>query len=329
MVLVIGQNSTWQNTYTVGGLRLGQVNRVDLARTSAAGKGANVVRALAALGKQGFLLAYAGGPNGRKFMEACRADGIDADFTLIAEETRICTTLIEGSGSSTELVEPAPTITESERLAFARSFDRSIGRAGLLVISGTAMAGEREECYLRFVRSAHERGFAVILDSYRTHGRRALDASPEILKINSHELAELTGMPVSTVEERAAGAAAIIRDFGVRWVIITRGAEGAEGFDGARSVAAVPPRVAFVNAIGSGDSFTAGIVSHLVERRSTGRGAASGLGAPRPFPEGADLLEAVRLATAMGTANCMSWKPASIESTHLEWVLPRVEASAS
>ncbi len=318
MVLVIGQNSTWQNTYNLASLKVGDVNRIDRVMASAAGKGANVVRALATLGREGLLLAYAGGPNGKKFVDACAADGVRAEFTGIARETRVCTTVIEGSGCSTELVEPAPPVSDSERAVFESSFERSIAKADFLVISGTAMAGEREDCYLRFVRAAHERGIGVLLDSYRAHGRRALDASPEILKINTHELAELTGLPAGTLTERSAASAAIRRDYGIRWVIITKGGDGAEGFDGNRSVTITPPAVPFVNAIGSGDSFTAGIVSHLLERHSTGR----------PFPDGADLLEAVRLATAMGTANCMSWKPAWIEPEHLAWVLPRLEAQA-
>jgi len=318
VVLVIGQNSTWQNTYNLAGLNVGEVNRIDRVMASAAGKGANVVRALATLGKEGLLLAYAGGPNGKKFVEACAADGVRAEFTPIARETRVCTTVIEASGRSTELVEPAPPVGDAERAAFESSFERWIGRADFLVISGTAMAGEREECYLRFVRAAHERGIAVLLDSYRAHGRRALEASPEILKINTHELAELSGLPAGTIPERAAASAAIRRDYGVRWVIITKGGAGAEGFDGDSSVAATPPSVSFVNAIGSGDSFTAGIVSHLLDRRSAGL----------RFPDGADLLEAIKLATAMGTANCMSWKPAWIEPEHLAFVLPRIETRA-
>jgi len=315
MVLVVGQNSTWQNTYNLAGLKVGEVNRIDRVMASAAGKGANVVRALAALRKEGLLLAYAGGPNGKKFVDACAADGVKAEFTTIGRETRVCTTLIEGSGRSTELVEPAPPVSDAERAAFESSFERWIGKADFLVISGTAMGGEREDCYLRFVRAAHERGIAVLLDSYRAHGRLALEASPEILKINSHELAELTGLPAGTLPERSAASAAIMRDYGVRWVIITKGGDGAEGFDGDRSVALSPPAVPFVNAIGSGDSFTAGIVSHLLDRHSTGR----------LFPDGADLLEAIKLATAMGTANCMNWKPAWIEPEDLAWVLPRVE----
>ncbi len=315
MVLVVGQNSTWQNSYTLRSLRTGAVNRISSVFASAAGKGANTVRALKRLGKAGLLLAYAGGPNGRKFTEACARDGIPAEFTVVAGETRVCTTLIEESGAITELVEPGPEIDTAEREAFQAAFDRRLGEADFLVIAGTAVAGETQDCYLRFARSAHERRLPVLLDSYREHGRLALSASPEILKINGFELAELSELPVSSVGERADACRALMDRFGVRWVIVTRGPDGAEGFDGRRSVAATPPRVEPVNTIGSGDSFTAGVVSSVMDQLAGAK--------ERAFPDACDIAEAVRLGAAMGTANCLNVKPGWIEAGDLERVIER------
>ena len=193
MILVIGQNSTWQNTCNLPSLNPGAVNRIARVFASAAGKGANTVRALGLLGKEGRLLAYAGGPNGRKFMDACAVDGIASDFTTIERETRVCTTLIEDSGAVTELVEPAPAVAPAECKAFRDSFNRWIESASMVVISGTAMEGESPDCYLDQVRSAHAATIPALLDSYRSHGKRALEASREILKINAHELAATPG----------------------------------------------------------------------------------------------------------------------------------------
>lgn len=316
MVLVIGQNSTWQNMYRFTTLRSGEVNRIVEVAASAAGKGANVVRALGLLGSPALLLAYAGGPNGRKFMDACARDGVAAEFTPTARETRVCTTLIESSGVITELVEPAPRIDAAERDAFHAAFDRRIDSARMLVIAGTAMDGESPDCYLRFVQEARRRGIPTLLDSYREHGKAALAAGPEILKVNAHELAEITGMPVATAGERGVACARIAAQFGVRWIIITRGAEGAESYDGRRSVVAATPAVKVVNTIGSGDSVTAGIVARLMRERS---GA--------PFPDGADIADALRLGVAAGTANCMTWKPGAFERSDLDWVFDRVTLS--
>jgi len=325
MVLIVGQNSVWQNTYNLSSLLPGTVNRMTAVFASAAGKGSNVARALGTLGRKSLLLAYVGGPNGVKFAGACEEDGIRSDFTHIQGETRICTTLIEETGRITEIVEPSPPITEQEREAYHESFRRHLGDATFLAVSGTAMIGENEDCYLEFVRLAHEHDVPVLLDSYRNHGRLALEASPEILKINAEELAELSGKDCSRVEGRKEAARSIMERHGVRWIIITRGKDGAEAYDSRRSIRASAPRIELKNAIGSGDSFTAGIIGAVLDHLPP----RSELSRRRPlrsdFPWRADLSEVLRLGTAMGTANCMNIKPGLILSEDLEKVLASTE----
>lgn len=319
MVLIVGQNSVWQNTYNLTLLTRGAVNRMTSVFASAAGKGSNVARALRFFGEESMLLAYVGGPNGNKFAAACEEDGIRCDFTAIERETRICTTLIEDSGVITEIVEPAPPISEPERRAFHESVARHIGESRLLVISGTAMTGETESCYLEFARDAHARGVPVVLDSYRDHGRRALEASPEVLKINADELSELSGRDCTTAAARRDAARSIRDRYSVRWVVITRGKEGAEAFDDQRSLEAIAPAVDLRNAIGSGDSFTAGVVAALLEGMPAEAGPPGG-----DFPWNANLERAIRLGTAMGTANCMNLKPGHILRSDYERVLGAV-----
>ena len=308
MVLIVGQNSVWQNTYNLRRLTTGSVNRVTNVFASAAGKGSNVARALSFLGEESLLLAYVGGPNGEKFRDACNSDGIRAEFTEIARETRICSTLIEESGRITEIVEPAPPVSPEEVASFRAAFDRNLPSAEMLVVSGTAMTGEPDASYLELNTAAHAAGVPTLLDSYRTHGRRALEAAPEVLKINADELAELSGMDCTTEAARADAADTIRTRFGIRWIIITRGKEGAEAYEGDSLLQATSPALKLVNAIGSGDSFTAGVAHTLLAARrcSTDGDTAS-------FPWGAELEEALRTGTAMGSANCLNIKPAHIE----------------
>jgi tagatose 6-phosphate kinase len=319
MVLIVGQNSVWQNTYKLPSLVEGSVNRIASVFASAAGKGSNVARALAFLRRDSLLLAYIGGPNGRKFRAACDADGIRSDFTEISRETRICTTLIEDSGRITEVVEPAPAVSPEEVRSFRSTFDRHISDASMLVISGTAMTGESDDCYLDFVRAAHNAGVAVVLDSYRDHGKRALEASPEVLKINSDEVAELSGTDCTTRGGRQSASELIMSRYGVRWIIITRGGAGAEAYDKATAFSGEAPEVVLKNAIGSGDSFTAGIVDTLLREV---RGAERTDRAD--FPWGADLATALKVGIAMGSANCMNIKPAHIEPEDFQSVSKRI-----
>lgn len=316
MILVVGQNSTWQKTYFFDSVDRGKVNRTRDAKESAAGKGANVGRVLGMYGIEHLVLAYNGGANGAKFESDCRGDGVGTSFTAIAGETRICVTLIESDRVVTELVEAAPSITDEERSAYHDNFYKQLGNASFLCISGTAMTGESDDCYLDFARAAHEAGIPVLLDSYKTHGARALEANPEILKINADELGSLTGRPVDSPDERAAACAEVRRRYGVRWCIISRGDEGAEGFTEAGAVSARPPKIDSINPIGSGDSVSAGVLS-VIEA------------AGKPFAEisgnQAVFEKAVVEGVAAGTANCLNWKPAAIDTGELATVRSGIE----
>ncbi len=315
MIVVIGQNSTWQKTYFFDTLDVGAVNRVGELYESPAGKGSNVSRVLALYGIEHKLLAYVGGGTGARFADGCRADGVDADFVEIAGESRMAVTLIESSGRMTELVEPAPPITEAERAEYHRRFHRHIASASFLSVSGTAMVGEDPDCYLEFTRSAREREVIVIVDSYRDHGRRALKAQPEILKINEHELGELSGCAVGTPAERRRACDGLSERFGIRWSVITRGSEPTEATNGRISLVVRPPAVKAVNPIGSGDSVTSGILSVLASADHTdGPG-----GDRRKLLDDDDLFaRAVVEGVAAGTANCLDWKPGRIERAALD-----------
>ena len=311
MILVVGQNSTWQKTYFFGAIERGLVNRVREARESAAGKGANVGRVLTRYQLPHMVFAYNGGPTGGKFAGDCEADGIAMHFLEIAGETRTCVTLIESDGVVTELVEPAPAVTAEEREAYHAALFAGMGEASYLCISGTAMSGETDDCYLEFSRAAKDAGVPILLDSYKAHAERALEVGPQLLKINDMELGALSGRPVETAEDRAAACALLRRRYGIRWCIITRGKDGIEGYDESMAVLATPPEVQAVNPIGSGDSVSAGVLSVL---ETDGR----------PFDEldgDEDVFErAVLEGVAAGTANCMNWKPAAIEPGDLKQV---------
>ena len=304
MVLAIGHNSTWQKTYRIGSLQRGEVNRIDSAEAFASGKGANVVRALACLGVEGLLLGYAGGANGLRFRRALEQEGLRFELQEIEGETRICTTILEQDRTTTELIEPSPAVLEQERAAFLRLCRAWICEAELLIISGTSLPGEAETCYRDNILEAKRRGVPVLLDSFRSHGRLALSAGPQILKINLRELEALCGRSLESLEERKEAYRGLRENYGLRWVAITMGARGMEGFDGSRFLQAEPPEVACLNPIGSGDAAAAGVALC--------------------FYRGQDLAEALLSATALGSANCLNLKPGLILMEQYEELRRRV-----
>ena len=265
MVLVVGQNSAIQKTFSIDRLVPGAVNRIAAVHVSSGGKGANTARALVQLRMPTLVLAYVGGLFGRKYIEMVEADGIRHEVVWIKKETRGCTTILERKQGTTELAEPAPAVSEAERVRFNRLFSAHIHRAQLLIIAGTAVIGERQDCYQRYILEAKQHGVAVLLDSYRRHGRLALEASPEILKINRDELEELARQEFGDFVSEEEGALSIMASHAIRWIIVTKGAQGATGYGDGQIVSARPPPTEAVNSIGSGDAFCAGVTWGLMK----------------------------------------------------------------
>jgi 1-phosphofructokinase family hexose kinase len=300
VILVVSPNLVWQKVGRLARLSHGHVNRFLEMSSFSSGKGPDVVRALAALGGNAETIGYAGGPNGLRLREDLVREGLRCRVVPIGGETRICMTIAEEDGTCTEIVEPSPRVTDAERAEMRRVVLERLPETRLLVISGTAPEGESDDCYAVLLQAARARHTPVMLDSACRQARIALVQAPAVLKVNEHELGELAGAPTDSLPRRVAACGRIAEEHGVRWFLITRGAEGIEAFDGRTLLWAPAPRVKVVNAIGSGDAVAAGAGWVIHEAITGGDHEHSFLSSPEV------LREALLTATAMGTANCMN-----------------------
>lgn len=299
VILIVGQNAAWQKVCTLARLVRGEVNRVDQVLAFASSKGPNSARALTALGGVGEVLCYTGGATGELVRNSLLNEGVRASFAAVAEATRVCTTYVEPDGVTTELIEPSPVVTPLERAAFREMFRERLALAHVLLIAGSTVRGESEDCYAEMVHEAHRRSVTTILDSACPAGIRALEERPEVLKVNLRELGEMTGSALNTPPDRVRAWRAMASRHGIRWFLISKGAAGMEGFNGSVHLSAAPPVVPVINPIGSGDAASAGAAWRIHELLSSRTPA-------EIFGSAACLEDALSCATAMGTANCMN-----------------------
>ena len=300
-IVVVGHNSDWKKIYRIARMQVGEVNRLDELHYVAAGKGANTTRALTCMGEPALLVGYAGGDNGLRFLRALREEAIAHDFQRIREETRTCVTVLEADRTTTELIEPSPGVSPEEARAYEGRLSRRLRGARVLVIAGTSLRGSPADCYRRYAEAARRHGIPVVLDSYRDHGRRALEASPQVLKINRRELESLVGQPLPNAGSRKAAYRSLRERFGLSWIVITSGSEAVEGYDGQRYLEISPPGIEALNPIGSGDATTAGIAAGMAR--------------------GETLAEALRLGVAMGTANCLTLRTGEVDPGEVRQLL--------
>lgn len=288
MITVVCPSPSLDVTYFVDELTPGAIHRPRQVLKLAGGKGLNLARAAKTLGTGVLVVVPLGGHVGGLIADLAAADGIELRVVPADAETRTCVSVIPDDGASTEFYEAsAPADAAALQAATAKSDwvaiagrvpDDSAGFAGVL---GRGRTGALD---------TSGPGLATLIDA----------AHPGLVKVNVHEAAELLGRNGSPLE-LAQGVAA--RSGGA--VVVTAGAGGAVAVDAAGAWRAAPDPQPGWFAIGSGDSFFAGLLVALAA--------------------GAALPDALRSASAAGSANTRAPGAGVFTRTDYESALQRIE----
>lgn len=124
MILTVTLNAAIDRTMAVPNFRQGNRHRSVESRTVAGGKGINVARALARLGRPVLATGLAGGPTGQRLIEELGEEAILHDLTSIDEESRINLAVIDPtSGEQTEINERGPEVSPEEIDTFLDRLD--------------------------------------------------------------------------------------------------------------------------------------------------------------------------------------------------------------
>ena len=291
-VLCLGTSPTLQRTMLFDRLAAGETNRAAQVHEYASGKAVNAARVLHATGHAAVYLGQVGGDRGRQFRDDLDAAGVPHDLLRVPQPTRLCVTVVDAARrQATELIEETTAVGESVagELLDRLSAHLAAGDVRAVVMSGSLAPGVPADFYARAVRLARGAGAATVVDARGGPLRAALAEGPTVAKPNRGELAETAGRPV---ESRRAmqEAMAAVRGRGAAWVVCTRGRDGAtvcgEVGGAVRFWEVTTPAVEARNAVGSGDSFAAGLAAGLA-----GGGA---------------MPEVCRYASACGAANAAS-----------------------
>ena len=117
---------------------------------------------------------------------------------------------------------------------------------------------------LRFVRAMRPEALKVFDINLRQHyyDREILEESlklADILKINDEEIRIVAGM-LGLGDDDAAACRSLIADYGLKLVILTRGAQGSEVVTADEVIPQAVGHVDVVDTVGAGDAFTAAFV---------------------------------------------------------------------
>ena len=251
------------------------------------GGGINVARSLLRLGIDTMAVLPVGGTPGMELELLLRRESVPVRVVQIAGETRRSTTVhTSATNEHYRLVGEGPHVNESEA-QFMVDAAREANPQKFLVLSGSLPDGLGAEFVTELAKVAHEKGAKFVADTSGEPLTAAVDAGAYLIKPNRRELTQLAGYEGVIDLSAIHDACERVIERGVDVVVASLGATGAfvlskEG-DEARIYS---PFVDVQSTVGAGDALLAGTISGLVR--------------------GEDIVEAVRMGVATGSAATMT-----------------------
>jgi tagatose 6-phosphate kinase len=295
MILCVTANPCLDKTLAVPPWTAGDNVRGTAVREVVGGKGNNVARALARLGRSARPATFLGGPVGEQCEALLRLDdGFDPLIVRTGAPTRVILTVRGPGDAATAFFDPDPAVTPEEAATLVERVETALGRGEVdaLTLSGSSPSAATHGLYAALAASARRRGIPCFVDTYGPALAAFRDAWPDILQLNRREAAAHLGVADPT----EADLAALLDRWaghGVRAAIVTDGPGPVLARIDGRSFRAFPPRIEAINPIGSGDCLLAGFVD----------GRLSGL----------DPAATLRRAVASATANALVWDAGGID----------------
>jgi 6-phosphofructokinase 2 len=304
MIATVTLNPSLDRTITVNGLVIDETNRWISTRLYAGGKGIDVSRAIHEMGGKTVAYGFVGGVAGRTVEILLDEEGVPFSFTPIEQETR--TNFIIGdteTAQQTRIDAPGPRISKKEFDRFHSKMRRISPRPDLIVVGGSIPPGLPVETYYDIISEAKYFGIRCMLDSEGKWLEAGIKAKPYLVKSNIHETEMLIAREM-TDEAAIVEAARNIVGMGTQIAVISRGKDGIIAATEDEVIKAVPPEVKVKSTVGAGDCLIAGMAIRLAR--------------------GKQLLEACRLATAMGTACVLTPGTELCHRADVERLLPQI-----
>jgi len=307
MIVTITLNPTIDRTITVHGLVLDEANRWTSLRLYAGGKGIDVSRTIHEMGGKTIAYGFIGGATGRTVEILLDEEGVPFSFTPIQQETRTNFIIADTKNNlQTRIDAPGPRISKRELERFEDRLRRIDPRPDMMVIGGSVPPGIPTNIYYDIVTRCKNSKARCILDSAGQWLKEGIKAKPYLIKPNIREAEELLDTELPT-EEAIIKATLNLVEMGIEIASISRGKDGIIAATKKSIVKAVSPPLRVVSAVGAGDCTIAGLALKLAY--------------------GEPLIEACRLAVAMGAAAVLTPGTELAHRADVEKLLPQIEVT--
>jgi 1-phosphofructokinase/6-phosphofructokinase 2 len=190
----------------------------------------------------------------------------------VSGTVRMNISVLEPDGTTTKLNEPGPALSPAEVDALLAATAEAGADADWVVGCGSLPPGAPADLYAVLVRRVHERGGRVAVDSSGASFAAAVAATPNLVKPNHEELAELVDHALPTIGD-VRDAARDLVEAGIEIVAVSLGGDGALLVTADEVAHARATITAPLSTVGAGDCMLAGLLHGL----STGLAPADAL----------------------------------------------------
>ena len=259
MIYTVTFNPAIDYIVHTGTMQVGQVNRSQGEELYFGGKGINVSFVLHELGLPSKALGFVAGFTGAAIEAGIQEQGIATDFVHLDSGFSRINVKIK-SGEETELNGQGPNISEA---AVAELFEKLIQLqdGDILILAGSIPNTMSADSYEKILVHLSDKNIKVVVDATKDLLLKVLPYHPFLIKPNNHELGELFGVTLHSIEEIATYAKKL-QEMGAQNVLISMAGDGALLIDetGKQHVCGVC-KGTVKNSVGAGDSMVAGFVA--------------------------------------------------------------------
>ncbi len=280
MIYTLTLNPAVDRELTVPAIEFDSVLRASEARVDFGGKGFNVSRLLKGMNEPSVAVGFLGGNAGELLEKGLQSLGIDTDFVWVSEETRTNVSIVTQSHDHyLKVNEKGPLVNEAKQTELLAKVDTLAKPGDWWVLAGSLPPGVTNGMYARVIQVLNKHDARAILDTSGESLKLGCVEKPFLVKPNAEEAHALTGLPMNTPTEIAAGAAEIL-GMGAQNVIVSMGKAGALLHTAEGTWLTHTPKIREKNPIGAGDSMVGGLVWALTQgialKEALGWGVASG-----------------------------------------------------
>jgi 1-phosphofructokinase len=259
MIITVTMNPAIDKTVDLEHMVQGGLNRVKNTIIDAGGKGINVSKTIKELGGETIATGFVGGSGGILIKKVLQDLGIQSDFVEIKNEVRTNLKVVEADGNVTEFNEPGPQVTQEELEALTQKLLSYANEEALFVLAGSIPNGISKTIYQILTYKLKEKGAKVFVDADGELFIQSLEAGPDIIKPNRHELEEYYHKDYRVDETELIDMGQSLLEKGIGMIAISLGQMGALFITKDKVIRSPGLKVEAHSTVGAGDAMVAAL----------------------------------------------------------------------